>query len=182
MTNVISFPILKMCKDCGGIYHEQFFNWRSRKRGKRQPRCILCEKTKRDNKKRADRWLFKAVWTLTYHAKALHIRRDDLIKRFGWNVHKMARDAERAYKLPCHYCGKLFEEMRNGLADITLVIDNINKAPVYDVNTRWACNACNGRKGKLSPSKWHRYLQHLKAWKAQQKKNRERFKVLQGGK
>ncbi|MBA7496171.1 hypothetical protein ES702_06769 [subsurface metagenome] len=160
----------KRCKDCAETYNEEFFDLQGKGSRRRRANCTLCQQTRRDKAKSVDRWLEKARHTLHHHIISLKRTRDELIKVFGWDVHKMARDCEHTFKNTCDYCGTKFEEMVHGMADITLDIVNIKAAPFYNVNTRWVCNVCNARKKKMSTGEWGRYIQYVSVWKAKQRK------------
>ncbi len=160
----------KRCKDCGGTYNEEFFNLRHKGGRTRQAVCNICHQTRRDIIKEVDRWLEKARRALSHHVKSLKRTSDELINIFGWDVKKMARDAKHAFLNTCDYCGTKYADMVHGMAEITLDIVNIKSAPFYNINTKWVCNSCNGRKQKMSTGEWGRYLQYVTAWKAQQRK------------
>jgi hypothetical protein len=64
----------------------------------RRPICRPCLQTRRDEKKRRNRWLPKAAWTRSWHARKLGTSTRELETRFGWVVSRMAEDAKAAFR------------------------------------------------------------------------------------
>jgi hypothetical protein len=141
---------------CGGEYPEACF----REVKKNSDRCIyqnfsrksiMCEQTARDDKKIANRWIVKARDTARRHAKRLGILSDEFIKRYSWDIRRIAHELEHAYGNGCSGpCGRSYLVMGHGLADITIDIVNPDLPPVYGVNTRIICCTCNRQKSNTS--------------------------------
>jgi hypothetical protein len=126
--------------------------------------CRPCEQTGRDDRKRGDRWKVKARDTIRRHAVRLGVDKLDLIGRYGWEPTRLAHDAEFQYGNGCNYCGGEYAVMGHGLADITLDIQDPDKAPYYRTNTKWCCQTCNRKKGRLSPDEFEADRQMWAAW------------------
>jgi hypothetical protein len=113
--------------------------------------CRACEQTARDQRKIVNRWPTKARDTIRRHAVRLGIPKDELIGRFGWDAARLAHDAEFQYRNGCNYCTELYAGMGHGLADITLDVQDPEKPPYYLTNTKWCCQTCNRKKGRMNP-------------------------------
>jgi hypothetical protein len=148
----------KICRRCGGTFEEAAFFRKDRSlyassESRSHTICIGCEQTARDTRKQGNRWLDKARDTLRRHAdrflqKGLIQSKLDLVSRYGWDVGRLAQDAEHAYRNGCPYCHRLFKEMTHGLSDITLDIVDPGGDPYYSTNTKWVCQTCNREKGR----------------------------------
>lgn len=140
---------------CGGDYPEEFF--RKDPDGYIRPVCIGCERTKRDEAKRENRFPDKAQGTIDRHAlryiKAGVVRsKREFVTRFGWRAKRIAHEMEHAYANGCPLCGEPFHEMGHGLADITVDIHHPDEAPYYGHNTRLICQGCNRDKSNTPPA------------------------------
>ena len=126
--------------------------------------CIPCEQTRRDDKKRARRWLTKARDTLKNHAKNYDLSPEAFGARYGWDVERIAHDLEHAYANTCCYCWNPYAEMGHGLADVTLDIEDPDDPPYY-ANTTPCCITCNRAKARLTKDQWARRLQGWRLWR-----------------
>ncbi len=138
--------------------------------------CRPCEQTGRDTKKRANRWAVKSRDVIRRHALTLGSRwdnvqdPDDLIRIYGWDPDRLAHDAEFQYGNGCNYCGHRYQDMGHGLADITLDVVDREKPPYYRTNTKWCCQTCNRKKGKLDPTDFEADRQIYEIWSESQAK------------
>lgn len=143
-----------------------------------RPVCRLCEITARTNEKLVDRWKVKARSSLNRHAdksiKSGVVRsRDEFASRFGWDVERMARDAEHAFAHECSYCHSAYSEMAHGPADVTFDISDPDEDPIYETNVTICCVTCNREKAKTPRRLWGAWLQFARRW-------RERQRTLEG--
>ena len=76
------------------------------------------------------------------HAQRLEISKTDLISVYGWDLKRIAHDAEYQYGNGCNYCGHPYRDMGHGYADITLDVVDRGRPPYYRTNTRWCCQTC----------------------------------------
>lgn len=127
--------------------------------------CKGCEQTARDAVKLRDRWRPKVGDCIRRHARRLDLEPDVLRHEYGWDITRMAHDAEHTYENWCPYCAQPFALMDHGLADITLDIFDPSQPPYYGVNTRWICATCNREKGRTSPSEWAALLAAWERWR-----------------
>jgi hypothetical protein len=164
----------KTCTRCGETYDVAFFRNNDRAyapaRSGSRGVCLGCEQTARDTKKRKNRWLVKAQDTLRHHSRKFVERgivesASVLVEHFGWDVRRMAHEAEHTYGNGCGYCGEPFSEMDHGLADITLDIVDPESPPHYGINTRWICQTCNRAKGRRPPGEWGAIRSMWEKWK-----------------
>jgi hypothetical protein len=146
----------KVCGECGGEWDAEvcFAKTCDTRRTYRRAICIGCEQDRRDAAKRLNRWRQKAKDTRDRHARKLGFSVAELRDVYGWELHRMAHEAEHAYSNGCRYCGEGFHTMHHGLGDITLDIVNTNDPPYYAVNCNWCCVTCNVEKRRLSPVHW----------------------------
>lgn len=162
---------LKLCNRCGQMRDAEAF-FRSGRGGRhvhlptKRSVCIGCEVTARTERKQHSRWIAKARSTRQHHAIRFRITAKDLEVKYGWDTSQMAHDAEHTFKNGCHYCLAPFSSMANGLADLSLDINDRDREPFYVGNTRWACLTCNRQKSTMSPEIWARRLLEWKAWKS----------------
>ena len=162
----------RRCNRCGTVYPSHLVEYAFRlDASSRQPLttrrktiCRPCEQTGRDTKKRENRWAVKARDTIRRHAVRLRIDKAELIGRYGWDATRMAHEAEHGYKNGCNYCGREYASMGHGLADITLDIQDPDKPPYYLTNTKWCCQTCNRKKGRLSPEEFEADRQMWPLW------------------
>jgi hypothetical protein len=165
----VAFPT-KQCRECGGTFDEEagFGRRKQQRYTAAKPVCLICEQTKRDTEKRANRWRDKIRDTMRHHSKALQIPASQLLGSYGWNLDRMEHDARHAYENSCPYCRVPFVTMGHGLNDITLDIhDPTVAAPYYSTNTRWICLSCNKHKSRTPPTLWARrriYHDQYQAW------------------
>jgi hypothetical protein len=146
----------RVCSRCGVSYPKSFFRFNTSHTHVtyQRPVCRACEQQARDLEKKRDRWRSKAQATLRGHAQRLTrlgkhgaVTPEMLVSECGWDIARMAHEAEHVYDNGCPNCGEPFSEMGHGLADITLDITDRNARPVYGTNTRWLCMTCNRSKG-----------------------------------
>jgi RNase P subunit RPR2 len=123
--------------------------------------CIACELTERTRINAANRWLAKARATIAHHAKRFNIPQRRLINDFGWRPDLVAHDFEHAYANSCCYCEGRYDEMPNGLADLTIDIVDPGAAPYYRTNARPCCATCNREKSRTPP---HLFAAKLAGW------------------
>lgn len=137
----------------------------------RKATCIACELTERTRRNAANRWLAKANASIAHHARRLGIPRERLRTDFGWKPELIAHDLEHAYANCCGYCDGRYDEMANGLADLTLDIVNPEDPPYYRTNVSPCCLTCNREKGRTPPhlfaakrTGWERWRRNHAAW------------------
>jgi len=94
----------------------------------------------------------------------LKVSVEELARR-GWDLQRMAHDAEFQYGNGCNYCGHRYQDMRHGLGDITLDIQDPERSPDYRTNTKWCCQTCNRKKGRLTPQQFEADQQVYDLWK-----------------
>lgn len=123
--------------------------------------CIACELTERTRTNAANRWLTKARHTIAHHAKNFKIPARRLIAEFGWRPELIAHDLEHAYANSCCYCDGRYDQMPNGLADLTIDIVDPNAPPYYRTNARPCCATCNREKHRTPP---HLFAAKLAGW------------------
>lgn len=166
------------CTRCGTVYQPHLVPWafRARRAGQYVPHpnyrkhvCRACEQTARDERKQRDRWAVKARDVIRRHATRLCIDKNELVNVYGWDTQRLAHDAKHQYTNGCNYCGEQYSRMGNGLADITLDVQDRNLPPYYCTNTKWCCQTCNRRKGAMSPEAFEANRQIWNLW--QQSKN-----------
>ena len=168
----------KRCTRCGGTFDAEAFFRRNRTLvanayATTRPVCIGCEQTSRDDRKLEDRWRQKARDTLNRHAdrfieRGLASSRPDFAERFGWDIDRMAHEAEHAYGNGCTYCGHGYLSMGHGFADITLDIVDREAPPYYATNTTWCCSTCNRDKGRTPIHLWGAKLVAWSKWRQHQ--------------
>lgn len=127
----------------------------------RHATCIACELTERTRINAANRWLAKARTTIAHHAKRFNISRQRLTTEFGWRPELIAHDLEHAYANSCCYCDGRYEEMPNGLADLTIDIIDPTAPPYYRTNAQPCCATCNREKHRTPP---HLFAAKLAGW------------------
>jgi hypothetical protein len=94
--------------------------------------------------------------------------RPDFQSKFGWDIGRMLHDLGHAYVNGCPYCTERFMEMGHGLADITLDICDPRQSLFYSINTRWICQTCNRKKGRVPPELWGAQLTAWERWRRHQ--------------
>ena len=151
------------CHRCGTVYQSQDLveyafrqdaSCRTGRGGGRKQICRGCEQDGRDNRKRDNRWTAKARDTIRRHATRLNIDKAELIGRYGWDPKRLAHEAEYQYGNGCSYCFEPYLSMGHGLSDITLDIQDPAKPPSYRLNTKWCCQTCNRKKGRMTPEEF----------------------------
>jgi len=154
------------CNRCGTTYPARIVvrAFRTLPDGYIYPTCRPCEQTLKDQVKSADRWLDKAKNAIDSHAVRLSIHRADLVRIYGWNKSCMAVDAQHAYGGACPYCYASFEAMGHGMQDLTLDIVDPQRPPYYRTNTRWVCQTCNRKKGRLTPADFEADREIYERW------------------
>jgi hypothetical protein len=168
-------PDYVACIRCGTVYRPHLVEWafRARRAGQqhasspnyRKRVCRACEQTSRDQRKQRDRWAVKARDVIRCHADRLGIDRDELITIYGWDLQRLAHDAEHQYTNGCSYCGEQYDGMGHGFADITLDIQDRGCPPHYCTNTKWCCQTCNRKKGAMTPEEFEANRQMWNLWK-----------------
>lgn len=164
--------IAQPCKRCGTTYYgdeiEAMFTTRNETKNSKKYTssnlvCNACLLTARTEAKLVNRFIAKAKNTFKHHAKAfMEVRKDrpawitapaELADRFLWDVARIAHDMEHAWQNGCE-CGQKFQEMPNGLHDLTVDIINPADPPYWGLNTRFICTTCNRKKSRTKPSLW----------------------------
>jgi 5-methylcytosine-specific restriction endonuclease McrA len=168
---------MKRCQECGGLYDAEEFFRRHHGTYAHVPCgtraiCLACEQTARDDRKQTNRWPDKVRGTIRRHARKLGIAAQTLEVKFGWNIQRLVRDAQRAYEHTCAYCDEKFAGMGHGLGDITLDIVNPKEPPFYLTNVRWICMTCNRQKSRTPPATWAAKRAWWEVWKNRPKPNR----------
>lgn len=168
----------KVCARCGGSFDSEAFFGRRNGSSVRyayltRSICIGCEQSTRDATKGESRWRAKARDALNRHADrfiadGLAVDRADFATRYGWDVGRMAHEAEHAYSNGCGYCGHRFQEMGHGLADITLDILDPTALPFYATNVKWCCATCNREKARTPTAVWGAKLACWAKWRRRQ--------------
>lgn len=165
----------KQCSRCREWFTPEVFFRRTstHMHMRRMAVCIGCENTARDNHKQENRWRQKARDTSNRHAdkfieRGLASSRADFAERYGWNVDRMAHEAEHAFGSGCTYCGHRYLSMGHGLADITLDIVDRDAPPYYATNTTWCCATCNREKGRTPIHLWGAKLVAWSKWRQRQ--------------
>jgi len=163
---------LLTCTECGLTARERFFpiNYKGCHGNLRRSVCKLCMQDRRDTKKRECRPYPKAARTLRHHAEDLLAKgkigeKDELKKRYGWNLADMAHDIAHTYTNGCKYCRETFASMGHGLRDITLDIMDPEKPPNYRTNVQWCCSTCNSIKQSMPPEEWGEWLLYADEWR-----------------
>ena len=139
--------------------------------------CRPCEQSDRDQRKMRNRWRVKASDVIRRHAQRLDIPKDQLIRRYGWELERIAHDAEFQYGNGCSYCGERYATMGHGFADITLDVQD-REHPYYRTNTKWCCQTCNRKKGKLSSADFESDRQVYAEWSHQRELDPEERGML----
>jgi hypothetical protein len=130
--------------------------------------CIGCEQTARDDRKRSDPFMVKASSTTRRHAARYKLSVQDFIRRFGWDIPRVAHLLRHAFDNTCEYCRKPYSTMRNGEWDVTMDIVNPQAAPYLETNTKVCCQTCNREKSATPPELWARKLRYYAAWERHQ--------------
>jgi hypothetical protein len=128
--------------------------------------CIGCEQEARDARKKKNPWIAKAQSTIAHHAKKYKMRIPTFRERYGWTIERVAHDLQHAYDNTCPYCWRPYQEMKHGLADVTLDVLYPDKPPQYRTNIRACCRTCNTEKSTMDPEKWERRLRFWRVRKA----------------
>lgn len=150
----------KRCKQCGFLYLnddiEVAFRLKSANNYSHyfRPICRLCEQDNRTGKARQSRWKVKCRRARQGHARKLGKSVKELEEKYGWNIDRMAHEAEYHYGNGCTECGDSYDLMDGGFGDITIDIWDRRVEPAYGSNTRWICKTCNLAKGTLPPELW----------------------------
>lgn len=159
----------KHCPKCGGEYPQGSFGRNVvRCITQRRPTCKLCEQTAGDAIKAARRWTIKVSETRRRHARRLNLPVITLERQYGWDLPRMARDAEHAYNDRCPGCTTPFKDMVHGLGDITLDIRDPEREPFLLTNTEWICVTCNRQKQRTPPEDWAEFCIGRELWLRQQ--------------
>ena len=170
------------CRQCHGSYGEDFFQLHegaSILAPRRKLRCIGCSLTRRTEEKNSgQRFIVKARNALMSHGHRLARKGfvtgpEDLARRFGWDVARMAHDIEHAFENWCSYCSRPYSTMPNGLEDVTFDIVDPKQPPYYTTNCKICCQTCNRGKSKTSPGRWAKKLLWWQEWRRQQQRLKE---------
>jgi len=159
----------QICRRCGTTYYGDEVQAMFAQRTDRQKYtnvnsvCNPCLLTARTNAKLVNRFITKAKSTFNHHAKGFMEPRKDrpawiaasveLADRFLWDIPRMSHDMEHAWQGVCE-CGQRFQDMPNGLHDLTIDIINPVEPPYWGMNTRFICTTCNRKKSKTPPNLW----------------------------
>jgi hypothetical protein len=132
----------------------------------RQRICKGCEQTKRDQQKEADPWLAKARRTIRTHAQRFGVSETVLVKEYGWMPKIVAHKMEHAWLNGCPRCNRLFRDMPNGTASLT--VDVIDPTNYYWLNnTQILCLTCNQEKKDLTPQEDAIIQREWQKWRAE---------------
>lgn len=132
--------------------------------------CIGCEQDARDAEKQVDPFPAKARWTIRHHADKYQMATPEFIASYGWDVDRVAHLLRHAYDNTCIYCRRLYTDMRNGPADVTMDIVDPKQEPFLETNTQPCCRTCNTEKSDLPPEKWARKLRFWREYEANKRK------------
>ena len=172
----------KRCIECGGEYPLLFFTKKQSvlyAYNIRRPRCKRCEQERRDLEKRVNRFRVKAANAIRSHEAKFVSRgiclKGELRTKFGWSIDRLFHDFEHTHKNGCPYCHKLFSEMQNGLASLTVDIIDTNNRPFYESNVLIVCSTCNKEKQRSSPDDWGENLHCHRLWEEQKQMNDSDF-------
>ena len=161
----------KRCKSCGFDWPLTFFRKHTDKRAKDQSRayiyarraiCLGCESLKRDEPTQEARTLRKARNTIRNHAKKFGHTTEFMRVKFGWDPEHFAHDIQHAFSNGCPDCRFTYAEMKNGLADVTLDINDRDRPPYYQSNVRWICMTCNVAKQGKTPEEYAEYVNRMR--------------------
>ncbi|KKM60254.1 hypothetical protein LCGC14_1543710 [marine sediment metagenome] len=157
----------RTCKKCGFAAPEEWFLLSrntsiSTNKLFRRSDCPMCLQETRDKAKNENRALSKARSLLARHAKKYRMKPQAFARRFNWEVHQIAHDIIHSSKNACPYCNFPYEDMGNGLRDITLDIVNPQEQPYYQTNTKFCCSTCNSIKGQRGADAFGLHLTMVK--------------------
>lgn len=172
----------RRCSRCGGEYDEEAgfrltrsVAARAATPSDRRPVCIPCEQTARDQKKEARRVLVKADRAIRSHTERFNKRHgSDLtvshfVERFDWDRDQLAHDIEHAFTNGCHRCRRMFRDMPNGLANLTIDVIDPRQLPYYRTNIRVGlCKTCNSAKRDLTLEEDGKRLEVWAQWERRQ--------------
>lgn len=158
--------MMRTCKRCGLTFELEFFRLSQPKLerssiGRRSWTCRRCEQIARDARKEGHgRFIEKARNARSRHAEkfvqaGVIAAKADLEQEFGWELDRMAHEADHTYKNGCPYCAIPFAEMSGGdLSNLTIDIVVPTQPPYWGVNARWVCKTCNRKKARTDPGEW----------------------------
>lgn len=172
---------MRRCSRCGGLYDEEA-GFRRNSRAARAARgdhrryvCIPCEQTTRDQTKEARRALVKADRSIRSHCERFNKKHastltvPEFVGRFDWDRAQLAHDIEHAYANGCHRCRRMFRDMPNGWANLTVDIIDPRQLPYYRTNVRVGlCKTCNSAKRDLTLEEDGKRLEVWAQWDRRQ--------------
>ena len=162
-----------ICRDCGGDWPLVAFRKNRKLASDRYiyPVCRLCEQTNRDDAKNADRFRSKARDTIRRHGQKWGMSPSEFADRFGWTIDAVAHEMEHAWGNGCIHCRVSYSDMKNGLWDMTVDIEDPDADPFWGANTRIVCATCNREKSTTPKHEWGAIAHYRRMWM----KRRARF-------
>lgn len=124
--------------------------------------CNGCLLRDRFTKTRTHPFLEKAQNTRRDHAKKLGFSMTQMIDIYEWSDGRMTKTFEEAWERVCVYCEDPFREMRGGIQEMTVDIEDRRLLPFWRSNVAICCRNCNSMKGTMVPEEWQIRLHVLR--------------------